>query len=109
MKRLHNLAYIGLVLAFLCVPLISQAQIDAPRGSQMATVSQTVGISKIYINYSLIHAILFTVRMTKFPILRNPKRPMQTILKELNTIARCNVKATNYMTSQETAPFVAWI
>ncbi len=28
------------------------AQIDAPRGSQQATVSQTVGITKIYISYS---------------------------------------------------------
>lgn len=52
MKKLHSLAFIGFVIALLCLPNISQAQINAPRGSQMASVSQTVGISKIYINYS---------------------------------------------------------
>lgn len=52
MKQLHSLAYIGLFFALLCMPLNTQAQLDTPRGSQMASVSQTVGISKIYINYS---------------------------------------------------------
>ena len=41
---------------FLCLLLAvsfnSNAQLDTPRGSQNATVSQTVGITKIYINYS---------------------------------------------------------
>jgi hypothetical protein len=34
------------------VTIGANAQLNIPQGSQKASVSQTVGISKIYINYS---------------------------------------------------------
>lgn len=52
MKQLHQLTYIGLFMAMLCVNLDVNAQLNTPQGSQRASVSQTVGISKIYIDYS---------------------------------------------------------
>lgn len=52
MKKLHYVAYLGMFVAMFVLTLDVSAQLDTPRGSQMASVSQTVGISKIYINYS---------------------------------------------------------
>ncbi len=52
MKKLDYLAYVAMFVAMLCITPSISAQLDTPRGSQMASVSQTVGISKIYINYS---------------------------------------------------------
>lgn len=53
MKQFNSMVYMGtLVLALLCTSLNANAQLDLPRGSQKASVSQTVGISKIYISYS---------------------------------------------------------
>ncbi len=52
MKQLNQLKYIGLFVAMLFVNLDINAQLNTPQGSQKASVSQTVGISKIYIDYS---------------------------------------------------------
>ena len=52
MKKLNQLAYIGMFLSMLFINLDVNAQLNTPQGSQKASVSQTVGISKIYINYS---------------------------------------------------------
>jgi len=52
MKHFNQLKYIGLFVALLFINLDINAQLNLPQGSQMASLSQTVGISKIYINYS---------------------------------------------------------
>ena len=53
MKHFYSLVCALAFTGLLFSPLQSEAQLlDLPRASQMATVSQTVGISKIYINYS---------------------------------------------------------
>jgi len=52
MKQLNHLSYIGMFIAMFCTHLNLNAQLNTPRGSQNASVAQTVGISKIYINYS---------------------------------------------------------
>ena len=54
MKQLNHFVYLStLIVALLFISFETQAQLlDLPRGSQHATVSQTVGISKIYISYS---------------------------------------------------------
>ena len=54
MQKINHLVYCcTLIVAFLFVSTDAQAQLlDLPRGSQQAMVSQTVGISKIYISYS---------------------------------------------------------
>lgn len=50
MKKIYNFQ---LVLGFLlAMSFISSAQINAPRASQQASVSQTIGISTVTINYS---------------------------------------------------------
>ncbi|WP_412984566.1 DUF2911 domain-containing protein [Pontimicrobium sp. IMCC45349] len=51
MKTINHLIGIATFIAML-VTSTTFAQLDLPRGSQKATVSQTVGISKIYIKYS---------------------------------------------------------
>ena len=53
MKHFNYVVYVAtLVTAMLFTTIDTHAQLDLPRGSQNASVSQTVGISKIYINYS---------------------------------------------------------
>jgi len=53
MKQFNSMVYLGtLIVAFLFTSMNANAQLDLPRGSQKASVSQTVGISKIYISYS---------------------------------------------------------
>ena len=52
MKNLNQLAFIGMFLSMFFITLDANAQLNTPQGSQKASVSQTVGISKIYINYS---------------------------------------------------------
>ncbi|NND53185.1 MAG: DUF2911 domain-containing protein [Flavobacteriaceae bacterium] len=53
MKQFNKMLYLGtLIVAFLFTNFNANAQLDLPRGSQKASVSQTVGISKIYISYS---------------------------------------------------------
>lgn len=53
MKQFNNMLYLGtLIVTFLFTSINANAQLDLPRGSQKASVSQTVGISKIYISYS---------------------------------------------------------
>ena len=53
MKHFNHFVYLGtLILALLFTTLNVNAQLDLPRGSQNATVSQTVGTTKMYINYS---------------------------------------------------------
>lgn len=52
MKHLNQLAYIAMFVTMLFINLDVTAQLNTPRGSQNASVIQTVGISKIYINYS---------------------------------------------------------
>ncbi len=47
----NNLLKVLLCL-FVIVSFTAKAQLNTPRGSQKATVSQTVGITKIYIEYS---------------------------------------------------------
>jgi hypothetical protein len=52
MKKLQHLVYLAVFAILLCLPQHAQAQLDTPRGSQHASVSQTVGITKMYIHYS---------------------------------------------------------
>jgi tetratricopeptide (TPR) repeat protein len=53
MKQFNNYVYLGtLIVAFLFTSINANAQLDLPRGSQNATVSQTVGTTKMYVNYS---------------------------------------------------------
>ena len=53
MKQLNHFLFTGtLVLSLFFVTVDANAQLKTPRGSQNASVMQTVGISKIYINYS---------------------------------------------------------
>lgn len=53
MKKINQAVYgCTLVVALLFLSFSSHAQLDLPRASQKASVSQTVGISKIYIEYS---------------------------------------------------------
>ena len=52
MKKLHTMVYLAVFAVLLCLPQNAQAQLDTPRGSQHASVSQTVGITKMYIHYS---------------------------------------------------------
>jgi Protein of unknown function (DUF2911) len=52
MKHLNQLGYIAIIIAMVFINLDATAQLKTPRGSQNASVSQTIGISKIYINYS---------------------------------------------------------
>jgi hypothetical protein len=53
MKKINHFASMGtLLLCLFLVTIDANAQLDTPRGSQNATVTQTVGITKIYINYS---------------------------------------------------------
>ena len=52
MKQINQLRGIGILILILCLSWNVKAQIDTPRGSQMASVSQTIGISKVYIKYS---------------------------------------------------------
>ena len=50
--RQFNTLIVAMFVAMLFINHDINAQLDTPRGSQMASVSQTVGISKIYIKYS---------------------------------------------------------
>ena len=53
MKSINHVVRLGVLIAsFLLASVSAEAQLDLPRGSQNATISQTVGISKIYVNYS---------------------------------------------------------
>ena len=54
MRKINHYVYLStLVIALFFVSTIANAQLlNLPRASQNATVSQTVGISKVYINYS---------------------------------------------------------
>ena len=53
MKHLNPLVYLStLIVAFLFTSMNANAQLDLPRGSQKASVSQTVGITNISIYYS---------------------------------------------------------
>ncbi len=53
MKKINHFLSMGtLMLCLFLVTINANAQLDTPRGSQNATVTQTVGITKIYINYS---------------------------------------------------------
>ena len=53
MKHLNHYVYLStLIVAFLFTTVSANAQLDIPRGSQNATVSQTVGTTKMYVNYS---------------------------------------------------------
>ena len=51
MKHINRLFFMALFMSFAFMTTV-QAQLDLPRGSQKATVSQTIGISKVYIKYS---------------------------------------------------------
>lgn len=53
MKHLNHFVFAGaMIISMLLVNISANAQLNTPRGSQNALVSQTVGITKIYINYS---------------------------------------------------------
>ena len=53
MKQLNHFVFFGtLIMSLFLVTIDGNAQLNTPRGSQNASVSQTVGITKIYINYS---------------------------------------------------------
>ena len=52
MKKLHIMVYLAVFAVLLCLPQNAQAQLDTPRGSQHASVAQTVGITKMYVHYS---------------------------------------------------------
>lgn len=52
MKKLNPLAFVLLFLTTMLLSADLNAQLNFPRGSQEATVSQTVGTTKIYIKYS---------------------------------------------------------
>lgn len=52
MKQINQLRGIGILILILCLSWNVNGQIDTPRGSQMSAVTQTIGISKVYINYS---------------------------------------------------------
>ena len=53
MKKINHFVFFGtLILSMFFVTIDANAQLNTPQGSQKASVSQTVGISKIYINYS---------------------------------------------------------
>ncbi len=53
MKKINHFVFFGtLILPMFFVTIDANAQLNIPQGSQKASVSQTVGISKIYINYS---------------------------------------------------------
>ena len=52
MKSINHLVRLGVLIVTFLFSSSIEAQLDLPRGSQNATVTQTVGISKIYINYS---------------------------------------------------------
>ena len=50
MKQINTFALLLSIMILACFH--ATAQLDTPRGSQQASVSQTVGISKIYVSYS---------------------------------------------------------
>ena len=53
MKLFNQVLFIStMIVALTCSLNNANAQLDLPRGSQMASVSQTVGTTKMYINYS---------------------------------------------------------
>lgn len=52
MKPINPLVYVVLFIATFLISTTINAQLTLPSGSQKASVSQTVGITKIYINYS---------------------------------------------------------
>lgn len=53
MKQFNHYVYLPiLIISFLFTSVEVNAQLDLPRGSQMATVSQTVGNSTFYVKYS---------------------------------------------------------
>jgi len=53
MKKINHFVFVGtIILSMFLVTIDANAQLNTPRGSQNATVTQTVGITKIYINYS---------------------------------------------------------
>ena len=53
MKHLSHFVFAGaMIISMILVNISANAQLNTPRGSQNASVSQTVGITKIYINYS---------------------------------------------------------
>ncbi len=52
MKQLNHITYFGMIIAMFCINLNVSAQLNTPRGSQQATVSQRVGISDVSITYS---------------------------------------------------------
>lgn len=52
MKKLNPLVFVILLVATLLTSANLNAQLNLPSGSQKASVSQTVGITKIYVNYS---------------------------------------------------------
>ena len=53
MKQFNTLVYVStLFMAILFITPNAHAQLDLPRGSQNATVTQTVGTTKMYVNYS---------------------------------------------------------
>lgn len=52
MKPIKTLSFVVIFIATAILSSEINGQLDLPRGSQNASVSQTVGTSKIYINYS---------------------------------------------------------
>ncbi|RLD29435.1 MAG: hypothetical protein DRI75_03460 [Bacteroidetes bacterium] len=53
MKKINHYLTLGtLVMSLFLLTIDANAQLKTPRGSQNASVTQTVGISKIHINYS---------------------------------------------------------
>jgi hypothetical protein len=52
MKQLNPLVYVVLFVTSLLTSASLNAQLDLPRGSQKATVSQTVGTTTVFIEYS---------------------------------------------------------
>ncbi len=53
MKQFNHVArFAVLIVALVCFTLEANAQLKLPRGSQMASVSQTVGNTKMYVAYS---------------------------------------------------------
>lgn len=52
MKQPNQLARISMFIALFAIAFNVSAQLNTPRGSQMASISQTIGITKMHINYS---------------------------------------------------------
>jgi len=52
MKKIYKTAFLALSLAILCFSTPAMAQLDLPRGSQQAEVSQRIGITDVSIHYS---------------------------------------------------------